>query len=185
MKSLIEFVGSPGSGKTTIAALVFAALKEQGIVAEFICEEARRYIAETKYTFIKKTITLKDEDQLAIMDRQIHSELAMYYSLDEGVVVTDSSPLNALLYMKEPLGDQGDQYLRKFLVSQPITTFWCHSTNDHLEIDSNRIHSADQIQAVNAKVPLILQQYGVKTYPLTGSIQHRKGMVLRHILDSL
>jgi len=185
-KLLIEFVGSPGTGKTTIASLVFAALKEESVNAEFVVEEARKYIAEKKYIAHKGFKGLSDLDQLEIMHRQILIEKYMLSSISQGIVVSDSSPLNGMLYLNSQ-GDTGwdPVNIKEFLGSYKPLVFWCHSTSGFLEPDSNRIHSAAQIEAVALRVPQVLRSFGVEAIELTGNVVGRKNTVLRKIYDTL
>ena len=69
---LVCFMGAPSSGKTTIAANVFARLKAEGVSAEFIAERAREIIA--KYKYYKSPTMLNDAMQREILFSQYYSE---------------------------------------------------------------------------------------------------------------
>lgn len=99
---IVGFLGAPNSGKTTIAAKVFAELKQNGQPnVEFVGEEARKYIAECVF-FENKYPPLDFSDQERIFGRQFTTEQIMHTATGKsGVVVTDSSALNALWYMNE------------------------------------------------------------------------------------
>jgi predicted ATPase len=185
-KLLIEFIGSPGTGKTTIASLVFAALKEESVNTEFVVEEARKYIAEKKYVAHKGFKGLSDLDQQEIIHRQILIEKYMVSSIERGVVVSDSSPLNGMLYLGDGISKvEVVESIKRFLETYQPLVFWCHSTSGFLEPDSNRIHSADQIAEVATKVPKVLLDFGVQPIELVGSVASRKNTVLRKIYDTL
>lgn len=92
---LVGFVGAPSSGKTSLAAEVFVTLKKSGLSAEFIAEFARLHIARKRRP--GQELTLTESDQLHIFDQQHLLEKTMNNS--STIVITDSSPLNTLLYL--------------------------------------------------------------------------------------
>src|SRR5260370_9265394 len=100
---LVNFVGSPASGKTTAAAMLFAALKERGLAAEFVTEVARTYIARKKLWLALENMEmpiLYDDDQFEIMHEQWHIEYKMVITGGrDSLIISDGSPLNSLLYM--------------------------------------------------------------------------------------
>jgi len=57
----VGFVGSPLSGKTTVAAKVFAKLKKAGMPVEFIPEQSRFYIAQARETSLTWKVTPGDQ----------------------------------------------------------------------------------------------------------------------------
>jgi predicted ATPase len=102
---LVRFIGAPISGKTTVAAQVFAQLKLSGQPnVEFVVEQARLFIAERKGEYLKgcEIPPLTDEDQMTIMRKQMQVENVMEYSVGyDGIVITDSSAYNSLWYMSD------------------------------------------------------------------------------------
>ncbi len=99
---LVGCIGVPGSGKTTAAAEVFLGLKKTGFTAEFVVEVARQYIAQKKRLGGPVVLTDMDQIQIAIQQERIES-LMNDPSL---IVVSDSSPLNAWLYMTPEAQEQ-------------------------------------------------------------------------------
>lgn len=156
---LVGFIGSPLSGKTTIAAQAFAELKKMGIPnVEFLSEQARQYIATAKYYFPYKN-TLDDNDQTNIYCAQRKLEVVLSSSVGHhGVVVCDSLALNSLFYMSPMFREQffhnyNIKDLIQFYSTQLI--FKCapvgFSTNDTL-----RLHNAQQSQEIEDKINSIL-----------------------------
>lgn len=100
---LISLIGSFSSGKTTLGAKLFASLKDQSYISEFIPEVARQYIAKRRVTsglHPTDTITLSDIDQLEIFQLQLEAEQLMVKACGDNVfIITDSSVYNSLLYM--------------------------------------------------------------------------------------
>lgn len=182
---LIGVIGVPSSGKTTVAARVFAELKESGVTAEFISEEARKYIAELR--FKHGFVNLKDTDQAEIARRQICSEALMQWP--GVVVVADSSVLNAALYMS-------DDYLNDSCVQE----FMTHAANRYdlifvcapvpmPEHDINRVHNSEQVAALEGKIDVILEKFGLlnsrKVVRLGGSPKDRFQAALSEIYSRL
>ncbi len=187
---LVGFIGVPYSGKTTVAAKLFAYLKEEGISAEFLPEAARLYIAElrceTRSNGMDDTISLLDRDQRDIMVRQLESEIVMTTACgDESVVVTDSCVLNTLLYMSDKLS-------KDFLTVQRVTSaisqydlmFVCGLLPRTQVQDPNRVHSEAQSIVLVEKLTQILIDYKLedRVIFLDGSSEHRFGLASRATL---
>src|ERR1700677_2459612 len=96
---LVNFVGSPSSGKTSSAALLFSELKDLGFPCEFITEFARIYIAKKRYNDSQTKVVLSDLDQSEIFKNQFELENIMLGSSNDPLILTDSSVWNSVLYM--------------------------------------------------------------------------------------
>jgi hypothetical protein len=162
---LINFIGSPCSGKTTTAASLFAKLKEDSHLAEFIPEQARHYIATLRFNeqlAPSEPIQLDDSDQYKIMEKQ--STLERIITIASGsdvVVVSDSSVLNALLYMTD---ENKQSFLTQALVFQAMQRvdlfFYCPPVESLLiHNDPNRVHSAEESLAIDKKIPDLMAKY--------------------------
>jgi nicotinamide riboside kinase len=140
---LIGFLGCPNSGKTTVAAKVYASLKDDGLLAEFIPEQARTYIAEKRKR--KPIIELTDDDQNKIASAQTYAE----FLFDESgtIVVTDSSTVNTGLYVNNP---QNAECRFRTIVNYDIL-FLCPPIYEFF-IDPNRVHSREQSLALHDKL---------------------------------
>lgn len=157
---LLSILGSPCSGKTTTAVTVFAQLKEQGILAEFIPEQARTYIARKRLTLglsPRDFVPLDDQDQIKIMDQQMELEALMKKACNpETIIICDSCSLNALFYMsdvclqdsKKKIVDALNLYDGVYYAC-PLTTF--------IEGDSNRVHTAEFSRKFHDRVPGMLE----------------------------
>lgn len=95
---LVNFIGSPCSGKTTAAAGVFAELKSRGVDVDFVTERAREYIARKRY-MEGPDFKLTDSDQHQIFAEQ--DNVQRYMANTGNLVVCDSDPLLSLLYLKD------------------------------------------------------------------------------------
>ncbi len=155
---LLSIIGSPCSGKTTTAAMVFAQLKEHGILAEFIPEQARTYIARKRIQqglTSEDPVLLTDDDQLKIMNLQIDLEKVMKQACNpETVIVCDSSSLNALFYMSDELL-QSEQ-IKSMIEEAKILydgIFYCPPLKSFVAGDSNRVHGMDFSHEFHSRVP--------------------------------
>jgi len=186
---VIGSVGAPGSGKTTTAARVFAVLKEQGIPSEFIPEQARWYIAAERLNRglpPGEPVVLTDQDQLHIMLQQLDAEELMLKSVGKhAVLVTDSSALNALLYMSpagiaraEELGyiDQALEHYDALFTFPLVSVF-------PTALDPNRVHTHEQATEIDARVMQTMEDWapGVPIIASEGSIAARATAVLEYV----
>lgn len=186
---LVSFIGSPCSGKTTCAALVFSALKDAGASAEFLPEQARLYIAERRAA-TNADVVLTDLDQIMIMKRQFDIEAMMLKACRDPavVLVTDSSPLNSLLYMSEDA--RLDPEVRAIVDTQrqrQALTFYVHTVNPGLGSDPNRIHDIETSRRIDAELPVVLGRHApwLNYVQLLGSSRHRADMALSFIFSEL
>jgi adenylate kinase family enzyme len=188
---LIGFIGAPCSGKTTTAALVFAALKQMGRIVEFIPELARVYICKKREEEGNK-ITLDDWDQADIIIQQaIYEDLFVNSGTD--FVLTDSSVYNALLYMtpefrKQPLVSEYMHEISKYdyLFHCPIPQNCsirrdhCPSVVPHTIInDPNRLHDYSTSLEIEKSIPNIIKHPYIT---ITGDAQTRAEKIIRIIL---
>jgi hypothetical protein len=169
---LFNFIGCPQSGKTTTAAMAFAGLKEVGMISEFITEQARFYIAQRKLQFgltPEDPLQLSDEDQVAIMTRQVEWDETFVRACGPDVmIVSDSSPLNSMLYMS-PASRQSPQVIALKERSLAIThhSFYSRPIPRPATTlaDPNRVHSFEQSLEIDSWIPELLKL--VPSLPVT------------------
>lgn len=188
---LVSILGSPCSGKTTTAGMVFADLKKSHIPCEFILEQARIFIASARVQQgLSPTdpLQLSDEDQLKIMKAQIRAEETMRAACGKDVVVvTDSSPLNTLFYMSDELvKSQEVQDLVKRTLTNVDMVFYACPLEDFAAFDPNRIHSAEASRRVDESIKSFIREQDLKiSGVLAGSPEARAGTVSRFVLERI
>lgn len=187
----IGFLGAPGSGKTTTAALVFARLKDNGISCEFIPEQARLYIAKKRVDeglLPTDQIELGDLDQIQIMAEQHKLESIMRKACGKKIrLISDSSTYNALLYMNPSVWD-APEVVRLLEKSRYdilfYSTIFSEKRKNHF--DPNRVHSSEQSVEIDSKI-LTIAEHVKKYVPdlelinLCGSSEDRATTVLSHM----
>lgn len=186
---LIGFIGAPCSGKTTAAARLFAELKDNGVPAEFVVEEARKYIAAKRLDCkdLHVPFELDDFDQWQISNNQFESEDLMIRSSPNSVVVSDSCVLNSALYMNEPY--YNSPAVKSLMLRAAVRydlIFVCAPVSMPNSLDSNRVHDAEQIKLVQEKIEILLNTYDTKRIiHLGGSTNERLGIALAAVYDCI
>lgn len=189
---LVSFIGCPSSGKTTTAAMTFARLKDMNFTTEFIVEAARKYIIHKRLEDGLSPGThpvLTDGDQIHIMAEQFGLEEEYIWSCGpEMTIITDSSPLNALLYMgAKTRASTQVQDIRKKVLERDTLYFYCPPIPPGDREDQNRVHSYEESLKVDESIGIILAD--VSLIPLFGGTEERVvkvfDKVLTHILAKL
>lgn len=171
--------------------MTFAKLKELGMTCEFITEQARLYIANKRWVGGIKPetkIELHDSDQVNIMLKQLDIETIVHHAVGEDVIViSDSSPLNALLYMSE--ARRNDEATKDYIeetIEKSDIVFYCAPILGFSSFDPNRVHDEKFSLEVDSQIPTVMTQYAPqvwnKVYHLTGDANARMHQVVNVIL---
>lgn len=142
---IVNFIGAPCSGKSTTSALIYYKLKQSNYPCEFVPEFARKYIATSRRK------VLNDADQANIMLGQVYEE-GVYEGCHDTITVSDSSPLNSLLYfddIRKAMGDRLQQSLESiddrdvlYFYLKPLDLARYNLGNQRPDV--NRLHSYEQ-----------------------------------------
>lgn len=100
---VINLIGGPGCGKSTIAAGLFYELKKHGYLCELVTEYAKDKVWEESY----KTL----DDQIYVFGKQFHRMFRVKGKVD--VIITDSPLPLSIIY------DKGESdYFHNFVIEQ-------------------------------------------------------------------
>lgn len=173
---LVNFIGCPCAGKTTIAAGVFAELKQRGVDADFITERAREYIARKRY-MEGVDFTLRDSDQWKIFEEQDDVQRHMHGT--GNVVVCDSDPLLTLLYMKDIKTHVYMWQIEK-IVSRMGVLIYCPPLEDYSKT-GNRIHDREFALDIDRRILPHYQQLAPNVpivFAPVGTVKEKVSFVL-------
>jgi len=171
----VRFIGAPISGKTTVAAQVFAQLKLSGQPnVEFVAEQARLFIAERKYQKLDGCMvpSLSDADQMKILLRQMKVEEVMESSVGrDGILITDSSVFNSFWYMSESfmLHAFNDERVQSHLETYKDPhnlLFLCSPIPVMVEPDRNRLHTPKDSRLLHDKIMSLVHNEDPNRHPI-------------------
>lgn len=92
LKKVINIFGGPGTGKSTLAAALFAKMKIGGLSVELVSEYAKQMVFENRDNVLK-------DDQLYIFAKQHRKLLVLRNTVD--YVITDSPFIQGFVYLRQ------------------------------------------------------------------------------------
>lgn len=107
---VVNLLGAPGSGKSTIAASIFSKLKFQNLNVELVSEYAKELVWEERHETFK--------NELYLFAKQHHRMFRLNGKVD--VIVTDR-PLILSTFYNEMYGDKSDAF--KNIVEHEVNKF--------------------------------------------------------------
>lgn len=145
---VINLIGGPCSGKSTIASGVFHEVKKLNINAELALEFAKDKVWEESFRTI--------DDQIYVFAKQYHKIWRLNEKVD--VIITDSPLPISLHYMKEP-----SEYFDKFVVEQ-------YNKFDNLMFfiergegyqSEGRMQTEDEAKAIDKSIKELMINYNI------------------------
>ena len=88
MTVIINFLGQPSSGKTSLSVKLFAKLKELGLNAEYSPEVAKLWVYEHK--------KMNKYGQYVLFGEEVRQQSRLFNEVD--IIISDSSPILASYY---------------------------------------------------------------------------------------
>lgn len=142
---IINFIGGPGVGKTTLASQTFAKLKSQGQSAEFVSEYIKQLIYLGEYE--------KIADQEYVSQYQYNLLKGAYKKLE--FIVTDAPLLHGIIYNKfHNKNDEKHQKLNEQIrkwTSEFNNVFIVVERNPEIQYKENegRIHTEEEAKNID------------------------------------
>lgn len=165
---VINLIGGPGVGKSTIASGVFYQLKKLGINCELALEFAKDKVYEESFRTM--------DDQIYIFAKQYHKMWRLIDKVD--VIITDSPLLISLHYMKED-----SKYFDDFVIEQyekfENKLYFINRADGEYQTEG-RMQTLDEAKTIDKSIKRILEQKGSS---IAFSDIERDGAVERIIND--
>jgi RecA/RadA recombinase len=150
---VINLFGSPGAGKSTMAAKIYAHLKESGYLCELTVEYAKEMVWQESWKVLR--------NQIYMFGKQHHRIWRLKGKVD--IIVTDSPFLLGIVY-----GHDSDNFRNLILEEHKKT--WSLNIflkREHQFEKEGRVHSEEQTKEIDNKILDILgkldQMYHVIT----------------------
>ena len=140
---VINLIGGPGTGKSTIAAGLFHELKKQGVNCELALEFAKDKVYEESF----KTM----DDQIYVFAKQYHKQWRLKGKVD--VIITDSPLLISLHYMKEKSKYFNDLVIEQYNKFDNMLYFLHREGNYQTE---GRMQTEDEAKLIDLSIKHIL-----------------------------
>jgi len=158
----IGLLGAPGTGKSTLAAYVFAMLKDEGIDGELVTEYIREHINKHKKV---PSITF----QSVVYERQLEKEKILPEDLD--FFVTDSPHILSYIYASlyidyedsdqlELLGDLYLKFLRESRTAYDLVYVLEHNHKPNMD-DGVRYQTSKEMKILKNGIPNFLDMHKV------------------------
>jgi len=171
----IGLMGAPGCGKSTLAAYVFAMLKDTGLDGELVSEYIREFINKHKRV---PSITFQN----VIYERQFTKEKIIPEHLD--FLITDSphilSTIYASLYIDyddkdqiELLGDLYLKFLRQSRDSYDLIYVLDHNHPPKMD-DGVRYQTNEEMDLLKTIIPSFLDMHKIKYHHLDSSLTSKE-----------
>jgi nicotinamide riboside kinase len=146
---VINLIGGPCSGKSTVAAELFARLKKMGIHTELVSEYIKERIYEENATMIKHQISIFGMEHYAISNK--------INKVD--VIVHDGSFINNIIYKNEDNSEFDALIVAEYKKFNNLD-FFIKRGNIKFE-DYGRIHNAKQSQKIDQIIKNTYAKYNL------------------------
>lgn len=163
---VINLFGGPGTGKSTLAAALFADLKMKGINAELVTEFAKDLV------WTERTKELKD--QVYIFGKMYHKLWRLQGKVD--VVICDSPLPLCIYYANEATPDHFGDFVMEAFDQFKNTNVVCERTFAYQQ--AGRYQDEEEANRVHTDIIHLLNHEGVDVrYLPAGTIQYRVGLI--------
>lgn len=161
----INLYGGPSSGKSTIAAQIFAALKVLGKRVELVREYAKELVYEGQNMKL-----LSESDRLIILAEQFRRESILHNSVD--FIITDSPMILTAYFHKY---DYAKDIVLRHLNPNEIH-IWVERPAQFEEVD--RSHNEEESKKIDSEMVEFIESCQVTLDRVSGSPEERLSQVL-------
>lgn len=110
----INLWGTPGVGKSAVAAMLYAKLKEAGFIAALVQDYANELALQGKLAWTNSNGEIQEYDQFLISSEQYRRQSEMDGLLE--VVITDSPPLQQTIFAPDHYAESLQHILNQLTV---------------------------------------------------------------------
>ncbi len=171
----IALLGAPGCGKSTLAAYVYAMLKDEGLDGDLVQEYIREHINKHKKV---PSITF----QSIVYERQLEKEKILPTDLD--FFVTDSPHILSYIYASmyidynnidqvELLGDLYMKFLRESRTAYDLVYVLEHNHEPKMD-DGVRYQTEDEMRVLKKGIPHFLEMHKVNYRVMDKNLSTKK-----------
>lgn len=176
MTKVINLFGGPGTGKSTLAAALFASMKQEGLNVELV----REYVKGWAWLDRKPTAG----DQLYLLGKQTQAEYKLYGKVD--YIITDSPFLLSPMYEQHYFNrDTTKDAALKFkaLAEESGVKYYNFLLSREKEYNpKGRYETEDQAKLVDQMIETNLKTFNLKFSYLLGDDELRVNILLREFL---
>ena len=153
---VINLIGGPGAGKSTMASLLFAKMKIAGISCELVTEYAKDMVWENRYNILN--------DQLYILSKQYRKMRRVNGVVD--VIITDSPIINNIYYNSK-INDSRDKISDKlindlvFELSDKFENYYYLIERNHSYETKGRYQTEEESNMVSKEIEDMLNRLNI------------------------
>ena len=153
---IVNLYGGPGSGKSTMAARVFAELKDLGINCELATEYAKDVTWQKGFHVLGNQVYIfaKQQHRIWRLDGQVE------------VIITDAPLLNSLVYASDETSETFKSLVKEEYAKRPSLDIFLRRVKPYNP--SGRSQSEDEAKSLDEKIFFILKECGVNAHELNG-----------------
>jgi len=165
MTNIINILGSPGVGKSVLAAELFSIFKKNGYTTEIITEFAKDLVYKGGINCIQNQVYVS-----GIQHHKIWTILKYYQdnNIENGIVITDSPLILGLLYKNQNQNPFFDKFiLNEFQNYYPFkiknNNYLLNNFFENFE-KTGRIHNKNDSINLYEKLKNLLEEYDISYY---------------------
>lgn len=161
---LVNFIGQPGSGKSTMAAGVFHALKKSAWNVELITEYTKELIFQNDQWSLSDELLVFSEKYKRIKRMQ-----------DVDIVITDSSLINSVVYGKLQFGSVGSDFFMHISKSFDSLYFVVEPKTKYIPF--GRMPDENMAKAAGDEIIKLLKDVSSPVWTVPGDDSSMEGIV--------